>query len=47
MAQQVKVLAAKTDYLSSTPTPTQWKERTNSHKLSSDGCVFTRVYTHI
>jgi hypothetical protein len=36
MAQPVKVLAAKSDYLSSILGPRWWKERTKSFKLSSD-----------
>lgn len=36
VARWVKALVAKPNNLSSTPGPTQWKARTNSHTLSSD-----------
>ena len=35
-AQQMMALTAQPDSLSSTPGPTWWKERTNSHKLFFD-----------
>lgn len=34
--QLIKAVAAKTDDLSSIPGPTWWKQRTDSHKKSSD-----------
>lgn len=43
MAQQVRMLAAKPKDLSSTLVPTEYRESTNFHRLSSDFYLVTLV----
>lgn len=46
MAQQVRTLTGKTIDLNLIPGPTQWKESTNSHKMSSDLSTFLPLPNH-